>query len=140
MKIPSYVRPCPFWLTFYNRFSKAKGQVAFNKIYLRKDIYEDLLREKPNPQSVGYLLHEEEHIKRMKKVGWFTWNFKYSFSPSFRFREELAADKARFAYLKKHRVKFDFEKRARGLSGWAYLWCTSYKEAKEELEKIWEGE
>lgn len=128
MKIPSYVKPIPF--SFYG---VPPGFAFLDKVYLRKDIYEDLLSHKPSPQSVGYLIHEQTHRKRIGKSMFIT----YWLNPNLRFQEELAADKERFRYLKKHNVKFDFDKRAKDLSGISYLWCTSYKNAVEELKKVW---
>lgn len=129
MSVPSYVKSYPF-------FSKGtpRGFAFLKWLFLREDVYKNLVSSKPSPENVGILMHEQEHRKRITNL-WYS--LQYWLNPAFRFQEELAADKARFAYLKKHKVKFDFGKRARGLSSWVYLWCTSYKEAKRKLKKTW---
>ena len=138
MKLSSKIRPAPFWLELYNKGSKAKGQVIFNKIYLKKDIYENLLKKNPDPINVGILLHEQEHVGRIKNEGWLIWNFKYIFLSDFRLKEELAADKARFTYYKKKKVNFDLVKRAKDLSSWVYFWPAPYENIKRKLQEVWE--
>lgn len=127
MKIPANVKSIPL--------SKGipLGFAFFGNIYFRKYIYDNLKSSKPNPEYVGYLLHEQAHINRLSNLDYLV----FWFNPKLRFREELAADKARFKYLKKNKVKFNFENRAKALSGVSYLWCTSYQKAKKELKKAW---
>lgn len=92
---------------------------------------------KPNPLYIAALIHEQTHIERQKKLGLLKWGLKYVFFPKFRFNEELEAIKAQMVYLKKHKKEFNFEKRARFLSGWLYYWPVSYRVAKKELERVW---
>ncbi len=128
MKVPTYVKPIPY------SFKGIPPGFAFLKtVFLRRDIYDDLKSPRPSPKSVGFLIHEQTHRRRMS-------NFEfviYWFDPKLRFQEELMADKERFKYLKKNKVKFDFEKRAKDLSSIYYLWCTSYENAKAELMRVW---
>lgn len=91
----------------------------------------------PDPRYISVLKHEQTHIERQKKMGWIIWGLRYTFSPNFRFNEELEAIKTSMKYLKKVKSSFDTEKRAKFLSGWLYLWCVSYEEAKKELDRAW---
>ncbi len=131
MTVPSYVKSYPF-------FSKGipRGFAFLKWLFLREDVYKNLISSKPSPESMGVLIHEQEHRKRITSL----WSsFRYWLNPDFRFQEELAADRARFVYLKRHKVKFDFEKRAKGLSSWLYLWMMPYARARRELDKAWEA-
>lgn len=115
-----------------------KGMALGEMVYLRPDIYNDLLSKKPNVENIGILLHEQIHVKRLSRTGNALLNgIKYWIFPTFRFREEIEADRARFKYLKRHAVKFNFIKRAKQLSGVQYLFCISYKRAYRELVRVW---
>lgn len=131
MKLPEYVKPYPRLLNPFN----AKGGRPFfmNRIWLRKDIYDDLLSDKPSPWSVSILIHEEEHRKSVGIIK----SFEYLFSPKSRIEEEMSAYKIQFAYLKKHRGKWDIDHTARAFSGPVYYWSMSEGEAKKMLEKAW---
>ena len=135
MRLPPYVKPTPFLLKWVPR-----GITFYKLIFLRKDIYDDLLSKCPTYENVGILLHEQTHRKRMGRdlLTGVKHGIKFWLNPNFRAQEELAADRVRFSYLKKNRVEFDFNKRARDLAGIRYLWCMSFPKAKRELEKVWE--
>lgn len=132
MKLPGYIRKFGWPLN-----KVYKGFVLFNKIYLREDIYKNLQTKSPSLENVGVLIHEETHLKSFKKNGMFLHGMKFWLSPRLRYREEIEADKTRFKYLKKHRIKFDFQKRARSLSGFWYLYCVSYDKALVDLQRTW---
>lgn len=132
MKLPAYVRKFNWPLN-----KVYKGFVLFNKVCLREDIYKDLQNKSPKPENVGILIHEETHLRRFKSQGIVLHGIKFWLFPSVRYREEIEADKARFKYLKRHKVKFDFKKRARRLSGFWYLYCVSYDKALADLQKVW---
>ena len=134
MKLPPYVKPFPFPLSHIGY----RGLAFSNRIYLRKAIYEDLISKYPKIENIGILIHEEEHVKRIKKVGAWKFGLKFWLNRNFRFSEEIVANKTQFAYLKKYGGRFDMEKRARQLSGPPYLWCVSYEKAKKELRRVWE--
>lgn len=125
MKLPGNVRV---------KIGNKTALVIYPNIYLPKKVFENLKSAKPDPKNIAILLHEQEHIKRQSREGWFKWGVKYIFSRKFRFSEELVAIKASLRYRK---IGFDVEKEARILSGWLYLWPVSYKTAKRELEKMW---
>lgn len=137
MKLPNYVKPEPWWLWFYARLGKTKGQQVFGIIYLKRDIYNNLITKQPNPQNVGVLLHEETHLKRATRMGKLKFALKYLAFPKFHLNEELEADRVRIRYLKKHGEGLDLDRRAKALSSWVYLWCVSHKEARKRLDKIW---
>lgn len=136
MKLPSNVKSKPFiWNLF--PFSKYTAQAIYPNIYFRREVFENLKSENPNSRYIAVLKHEQTHIERQKKMGWFRWGLSYIFSPKFRFNEELEAIKASMEYLKSRDETFDTDRSARYLSGWLYLWCVSYKKAKTELDKAW---
>ncbi len=137
MKLPEYVRPYPLiWkkLPFLKPYA---GNAIYPFIFLREDIYQDLLTNKPNPRSVACLEHEQYHRKREQTIGWFLFGLQYLISPTFRFTEELNAYKVTMKVLKQNKEQFVVESIARYLSGWMYLWSISYTDAKKILEKAW---
>lgn len=117
------------------RGPKPSGFAAFGRIYLRNEYWQEWNSGKASPKTLSYLAHEYTHIKRMG-MG-LTSGVYYWLNPKFRYQEELAAIREEMKVLKKHKASFNIEKRARDLSSFAYLWCTNYKTAKEELEKAW---
>ena len=132
MKIPTNVKPLPF------PFSRIfKGCAVNNLIFIRRSIIDDLKTSNPDPESVGVLLHEEEHVKRIEKHGKLKPAWKYMTSSKFRFQEEIAANIPQMKYIKDHGAKYDIERRARHLNGPIYLWCVSYEKAKSTLMKLW---
>ncbi len=133
MILPKNVKLLPFYL----RFIRYRGLSFYPWIFLRKDIYKDLLSESPSNLSIATLIHEQTHIKRMKKIGLTRFAIKYWIDKDFRFQEELAAVKESMEYLKKRGEVFNIEKTAKALSSYQYLWCTSYQKALQELNKVW---
>jgi len=71
-------------------------------------------------------------------MGILKFGFQYLFNSKFRFQEELLAVKEAMKYLKKRKIPFDFDKSAKFLSSYVYLWPVSKKYAKKELKKVWE--
>ena len=113
-----------------------KGFTAFltGNIYLKRSIFEDLQKKKPNPKNVSILLHEKEHRKRSGLSN----ALKYQIYPKFRLNEELIAYRAQFKYLKKKGSSYDLDLVAKKLSGPIYFYSTNYKKAKKILKKVWQ--
>lgn len=137
MKLPSNVRIKPRFLEFLPWLSSYTAQAIYPNIYFSEEVYKKLRSPNSDLKYVAVLLHEQTHIERQREMGFLKWGIKYVFSPKFRFNEELEAIKVQISYLKKHKRKFDIDKRARYLSGWLYFWPVSYKTAKKELEEAW---
>ncbi len=135
MKLPENVKIKPRIWEFLPWFSKYTAQAIYPDIYFSKEAYQKLVSS--DPVYIAALIHEQEHIKRQKREGWIKWGFKYIFSGKFRFNEELEAIKASMKYLKRKKIGFDIEKKARILSGWLYFWPVGYKTAERELKKVW---
>jgi hypothetical protein len=114
------------------------GSAFYPNVYVPKTIYADLHSNNPSPYSLALVIHEQEHIKRMKNEGVLRFYAKYLFSGKFRFEEELAATKPQFAFIKSKGLIFDLERKARFLSGWLYLWPLKYEEALKRLNTIWD--
>ncbi len=124
MKLASNVKPLP---KFFSRFYfKGLTLVPFKRIYLRKEIYDDLKSESPSLQSISVLKHEEVHLKRADLLRIFKW-----LSPGFRLEEELIAYKEQFKFLKMNNSTYDLDNVAK------HLPRIKYQEAKKLLNKIW---
>lgn len=137
MKLPNNVKvKSGLWRMF--PFSRYTAQAIYPNIYLIEKVYNNLVSDSPKPRYKSVLIHEQTHIDRQKRFGWFKWGLKYLIIPSFRFNEELVAIQNSMTYLKGEGLSFDTTKRAKYLSSWLYLWCVSYKEAKRELDRAWE--
>lgn len=113
------------------------GNAIYPNIYLREDIYDDLLKNHPHPRSIAVLKHEEFHRKRQKEMGLVRFVLRNYFLPHARLEEELQAYEISMREWKGAGLKFPIDLVARNLSGWMYLWTTSYKEAKARLEEMW---
>lgn len=109
----------------------------YPKIYLPINVYNDLKSENPNPYNLAILIHEQTHIKRYEEVGVVKWVIKYVLDPKFRIDEELIAHGEGMRFIKSKNLIWNFEKTAKNLSSWLYLWPISYKEALARLKKIW---
>jgi len=121
----------------YAKLTQAKGFLLLNRIYLRPEIYQDLLAPKPNHQNIGIVIHEETHYKRSKEAGVFEFATRYILTRKGRLEEELVAYGEQMRYLKSKGLDYDLDRVAKNLSSWPYFWCSSYLEAKAKLEKIW---
>lgn len=106
-------------------------------IFMPQAIYKDLKSQNPNLRHIALLIHEETHRKRQKAMGFIKFGFQYLFNSKFRFEEELIAVKEAMKYLKKNKIQFEFDKNAKFLSSFVYLWPVSKNYAKKELRKIW---
>lgn len=137
MKLPPNVKS-KSWIWNIFPFSKYTAQAIYPNIYFAKNVYENLLTDKPESRYVAALMHEQTHIERQIKTGWLKWGLKYMFIPRFRFNEELEAIKSSMKYLKSVEEPFDTDRSARFLSSWLYLWCVSYNKARTELDKAWQ--
>src|SRR3989344_3869911 len=95
MKLPPNIKPLPILL---EKITKFTGLAFANNIYLRSSFYNDLLKDNPSAESVGILLHEEEHIKRRIKLGMsgFWWGLKFWLEKDFRYQEEMEANRVQF--------------------------------------------
>lgn len=71
-------------------------------------------------------------------MGRVKWLLKYIFNPKFRFHEELEAEKAEFAFMKKRGWQYNMDIYARVFSGKTYFNPVSFEYAKKELTKAWE--
>lgn len=109
----------------------------YPNVYLTKAVYLDIQQDNPDPYNVSRIIHEQEHITRMKQHGVAKWYLRYLLSRKFRFEEELAAITPQLAFIKHPRLTFNLERTARSLSGWLYLWATNYDHALKRLIAIW---
>lgn len=125
----------PWYLDLLPTHRWISAQANYSSIWVKKNILDNLLSENPSPFWISLMEHEIKHIERQKEVGKWKYLLYYNLFPKFRINEELIADSARFKYVKKHKVPYSIEDRARMLSSWKYLGRISYKKAREELER-----
>ena len=127
----------PWYLDMLPTHKWISAQANYSKIWVKKDILNNLISNNSSPFWISLMEHEVKHIERQHEIGkWKFWLY-YKLFPKFRINEELIADKARIEYVKKHNVPYSIEDRARMLSSWKYFWGISYENAKRKLEKIY---
>lgn len=119
--------------------SQASGTAIYPHVYVGRELYANLVSDEPDQSNVALVLHEQEHIKRIKEAGAFKWYGRYVFSRTFRLEEELEATKSQFVHLKSYGIQADLEHRAKVLSSGLYLWPTNYEHAYMRLAVIWES-
>ena len=132
------IRKKPWFIRLFAR--RAMGAEFFGHIYIRDDYYNKLAEDQVNidPETRSYLEHEIRHVERLKEVGLIKLGILYYFFRSVRLREEMEAIKKEMQMRKAHDLGFEFEKRARSLSGYPYLWTSSYEDALRKLKDLWE--
>jgi hypothetical protein len=140
VELPSNAKKKGFvWKFLYPISPKQMSSAIYPNVYLAPHIWDGLHKNPPDHLSVAVLLHEQEHIKRQKKMGWIKWGLRYTFDEKFRLEEELAAVVPMMKYMKENNQTMDLPKMARNLSGYIYLWCVSYDEALRRLREMWDG-
>jgi hypothetical protein len=124
MNLASNIKPFP---KFFSRFSfKGITLIFFKRIYLQREIFDNLKSDNPTIQNISVLKHEQVHLKRAGKAR----VLKYLLS-SHRLREELIAYREQFKYLKKNNSTYDLENVAKHLPG------VKRGEAKKIIAEIW---
>ncbi|HSI21355.1 MAG TPA: hypothetical protein VLA04_06755 [Verrucomicrobiae bacterium] len=130
------IRQKPWWMYCIPWLMGNTCVALYPHFYVSKRIYKDLTSKSPSPKSVAVALHELEHLKRAHTFGVFKYYALYLLSRRFRFEEEMACKAIEIRYLRERGETLDLERVSRILSGWAYLWCTSYAEALKRLQAI----
>lgn len=138
MKLPWYVISKGSILHHFPLIGKSTAQSLGPIILVPDPIYKDLQTDSPHPKHIALLIHEETHRKRQKEMGILKFAYHYIFDSKFRFQEELLAVKEAMKYLKKNKISFDFDRNAKFLSSYVYLWPVSKKYAEKELKKVWD--
>lgn len=138
MNIPKNIYKQPSFYKFIPWLKRHKAGTIGYVVFIRPDIFEDLKKDNPTPESVSVLLHEQEHLKNAREIGLIKFGLRYLLSGKGRFNEELSANKAAFKYLKDKNVTVDLEKKARILSSWLYWWPVKNDFALKEVKKAWE--
>lgn len=110
----------------------------YPNVYLSRAVYKSIYSETPDPYKESTVLHEEEHIRRIKKLGPAKWYWLYFTSNDFRINEELAATEPQFAFLKRRGLAFNFERKAKVMSGHLYFWAISREDVYRRLTKMWD--
>lgn len=87
---------------------------------------------------MGIIIHEIEHLKRSKTLGYLKYQILYRLNPKFRYREELECHKPQFKYYIKNNYSFNLKARAKTLSGRLYLWPVDFDTAQKDLRDLWD--
>lgn len=133
------VKKMPWYLGFIFHPKKRCGMASSSQIFVSQRVYYELKNgNPPDPFCFAVLEHERTHLSRRRKYGANRYGWRYWFSSQFRLQEELMADQAMMSYLKRRNQSFPFERRAKILSSWLYLWMISSEEAKKKLSQMWE--
>jgi len=137
MKLPPYVLPKPRIIGLIPFIGDKTANSIGPFIFVPLPIFKDLTLQNPDPRHIALLVHEEMHRKRQKEMGFIKFGIQYLLNARFRFNEELLAVKEAMKYLKKKNIPFEYDKQARFLSSYVYLWPVSKKIALKELKRIW---
>jgi hypothetical protein len=139
MKLAPNVKVKTFPWTVIPLFSTYTAHAIYPNVYLPRHIFNNLLTNNPRPEYVSVLIHEQTHITRQKRMGWFIWGLRYCLFPLFRFEEEIAAITQSMKYLKTYGLTWDTKRSAKFLSSYLYLWCVDFHTAKKTLDRIWKS-
>ncbi len=132
-KLPVFILRLPYC-------KNLSGLAWFSTFYLRSDLYLDLFSDTPSPFVVGLSLHEVEHLRRAKNIGFVRYFFKSQLNHVFRYQEELACHKPQFSYYKSVGYAFDLEQRAKIMSGSLYRYMVDESTALKDLQALWQEE
>lgn len=134
MKSSAHVKSYPRFFKFLPISNYGCNFILTNDIYVNSEIYADLKNEKPNHFSVAVLRHEIVHAQNasVKKF------LKFMIFKNFRLKEEIAAYRQMFKYLKLHKQTIDLDRIVRDFSGIRYLWMCSYTDAKILVYRLWQ--
>jgi len=116
---------------------RAKGAAQLGKILLKDKYLKEFEENRASFATKTILEHEYAHVMSFRKQGMLKSELIYWFAPKFRFKEELYAIEKEMKVFKKYKRKYKINKTAKWLSGFGYLWCASYENAKRELERVW---
>ena len=133
------VRRKPWLVDVLPGVGRGTCHAVYPNIYLARSVYKSVTSNEPDPYSEAVVIHEQEHLKRMKAYGVAKWYVRYLLSRKFRLAEELAASKPQLGHIKNKKLTFNLERKARVLSGWLYLWPASYESVLKNLNEAWES-
>lgn len=140
MTLPPHVHPFPKWLQDLPYIRHIKGCLFLTQIYLRHEIYHNLISDHPTHKNIALLIHEQSHYHSLQSRGLIPFTFRYILTRSGRFAEELAAYTKQIRYLKQHGQTYNLKSVAQLLSsGPYYFWCTDYDTALAKLQQAWDN-
>jgi len=134
----THIRKKPWLVELLPFIGRGTSTALYPHVYVSSAVFADIFSDNPDPYHVCVLLHEEEHIARMRALGVARWYLYYLASPRFRIEEELAATKPQLAYIKQLGLTFNLERNARALASWLYLWAIPYADAMQRLQTLWD--
>lgn len=127
-------------IPIFLNFLPYKGFVFIptNQIFFKSEIADKFFSHKANIFDTSLLIHEQQHIKDIKKIGKLKTIIFYIFSKSFRYSFEKKAYKKQFIFLKKHGVlsKEYVQHVMNFLSDVYYGWCTNEIRFKKDFKNF----
>ncbi|MBP9803091.1 MAG: hypothetical protein KBD14_02170 [Candidatus Pacebacteria bacterium] len=109
----------------------------YPNIYLTKSEYQEYTNNNMSTWTKSVLIHEDEHIKNWKNLGYLKFPYLYLFNKDFRLEEELRAIKTQMIFLKENNTPYDIKRKALQFSGKEYGNLMTYEEAYTLLSETW---
>lgn len=131
------IRPIPKFWSFIPYLHKDMASSIYPNIYLTEVEYEEYKNSKMSIWTRSVLIHENEHIKNWKKIGYLKFPYLYLSNKSFRLEEELRAIKEQMIFLKHNGENYDIDRKAKQFSDQEYGNLMTYEEAYKTLEDLW---
>lgn len=131
------IRPIPKYWSFLPFFHTEMASSIYPNIYLTESEYEEYKNNNISIWTKSVLIHEAEHIKNWKNLGYLKFPYLYLFNKDFRLQEELRAIKTQMIFLKENNAPYDIERKALQFSGKEYGNLMTYEEAYTLLSETW---
>lgn len=131
------IRPIPKYWKLIPLFHAEMASSIYPNIYLTQIEYAEYKSNNMSILTRSVLIHETEHIKNWKSVGYLKFPYLYLFSKDFRLAEELRAIKTQMIFLKESNAPYDIERKALQFSGKEYGYLMTYEEAYNLLTELY---
>lgn len=131
------IRPIPKYWKIIPLLHTEMASSIYPNIYLAEIEYTEYKINKMSILTESILIHETEHIKNWKSLGYLKFPYLYLFSKDFRLAEELRAIKTQMIFLKDKNASYDIERKALQFSGKEYGKLMTYEEAFNLLSELY---
>lgn len=133
------IRPIPFYFRFLPFLHSEMASSIYPNIYLTKKEYEEYQSGSVSILTQSVIIHEQEHLKNWKDIGYLNFPYLYLTNKDWRLEEELRAIKIQMIFLKENNQTYDIERKARQFSGKEYGEVLSYEESVKVLTRLYES-
>lgn len=131
------IRPIPPYWSFLPFFHTEMASSIYPNIYLTENEYLEYKNQNLSIETESVLIHESEHIKNWKNLGYLKFPYLYLFNKDFRLDEELRAIKTQMIFLKENNAPYDIERKALQFNGKEYGNLMTYEAAYTLLSETW---